>query len=68
MLSWCSFACRLMESHTLCALLGSLSVDADDDVMDTEEEENLAGDLMYSKEVRGVDAEEADILGVSESM
>jgi hypothetical protein len=57
-----------MESHTLCALLGSLSVDADDDVMDTEEEENLAGDLMYSKEVRGVDAEEADILGVSESM
>jgi hypothetical protein len=57
-----------MEFHTLCALLGSLSVDADDDVMDTEEEETLAGDLKYSKEVRGVDAEEAVILGVSEGV
>jgi hypothetical protein len=51
-----------MEFHTPRALLGSLIVDADADVMDTEEEEDLAGDLMYSKEVRGVEAEEYDIL------
>ena len=44
-------------------MLGCLNVDADDDVMDAEEDEDLAGDLMYSKEVRGVVADEVGILG-----
>lgn len=48
----------------LCALLGSFNVDADDDVMDAESQDDLAGDLRYSKEVRGVESQEAGMLGV----
>lgn len=52
----------MIELHTLCAVFEALNVDADEDVMDREEdEEALAGDLRYSKEVRGVEAEEVDI-------
>jgi hypothetical protein len=52
-----------MAFQSPCALLGCLNVDADDDVMDAEEDEDLAGDLMYSKELRGVVADEVGILG-----
>jgi hypothetical protein len=53
-----------MAFQTPCALLCCLSVDADDDVRDAEEDDDLAGDLRYSKEVRGVVVDEVGILGI----
>jgi hypothetical protein len=53
-----------MAFQTPCTLLGCLNVDADDDVRDAEEDDDLAGDLEYSKDVRGVVADEVGILGM----
>lgn len=50
-----------MEFQRPRALLGSFSVDADDETTDVDDEDALTGVLMYSKEVRGVVAEEPDI-------
>jgi hypothetical protein len=51
-----------MEFQRPRALLGSFNVDADDEATDIDDEVDVTGDLMYSNEVRGVVAEEPDML------
>ena len=55
-----------MEFQRPRALLGSFSVDADDETTDVDDEDAWTGVLMYSKEVRGVVAEEPDIFDIRE--